>query len=252
MEINPLVYQMMESHLNDVYYGIKDSKPFMIVESWEEIERFIYELTKEICGEEIVNKYYKNKIKRFYDGNGISEGDLSINGSYPQEILDCFIEQNIIEENMIPNFDNIINMEWGFSDEFSVCDYCGSLISRIPDSAFWTPDYFYTPYGDFYCGNCARLFDFIKKVYIEEILLNNYNAANTILNENDFINEGYTLYQHNKTKMLNSKELFEELNKKYENIIFDIVEQTPFETEWRVWIKNSDDYYQPKDFETED
>lgn len=81
--------------------------------------------------------------------------------------------------------------------------------------------------------------------------MNNYNAANTILNENDFINEGYTLYQHNKTKMLNSEELFEELNKKYENIIFDIVEQTPFETEWRVWIKNPDDYYQPEDFETE-
>jgi len=53
--------------------------------------------------------------------------------------------------------DNIPQVEWGFDDEYQLCDNCYQIVLRTsPDSYMWVADYYQDNDGYKYCKSCAE------------------------------------------------------------------------------------------------
>lgn len=85
-----------------------------------------------------------------------------------------------------PSIDTVFNDNWGFSDEYAVCDDCGTVIRTSPDSYSWKPD-FWVSDGEIRCGDCVRdnPADYIAS------LLDNPESANTILSDDELKENGF-------------------------------------------------------------
>lgn len=103
-------------------------------------------------------------------------------------IIDSWDNVKEIEDIFNKPIDGIIE-NWGFSDEYYICDNCNNSIHIYSydkkDYAFLESD------NIIVCGNCIRDMsnDFYKE-YIE-YLINNPKHANTILPENTLENMGF-------------------------------------------------------------
>jgi len=69
-------------------------------------------------------------------------------------------------DSAIPNdtFDGVMDYNWGFSDEYSTCSNCLTVIRTLPDSWTWQAE-FELQHGGIYCVDC-----FDKDQYIEDRL----------------------------------------------------------------------------------
>lgn len=79
-------------------------------------------------------------------------------------IVDCQESKKKLESiirktlNVGENFDieKETGIYIGFSDEYSLCDICSTIIHTIPDSAFWQPNFFYNSEGLIICEKCIN------------------------------------------------------------------------------------------------
>lgn len=74
-------------------------------------------------------------------------------GKYEKEIF--LIVDSWDTVNKYPKYFNHDN--WGFNDEYKICDSCYTVIFRIsPDSYQWTPEYYQNIDGEMLCKDCAQ------------------------------------------------------------------------------------------------
>lgn len=101
-------------------------------------------------------------------------------------IFDTWNDIHEIERLTGLKIDSILD-NYGFSDEYVLCDICCNAIHtntycQLPD--YWLNDY------EFTCGDCIRDCDELIDEYIEH-LVNNPKNANILLTDNDLIDKGF-------------------------------------------------------------
>lgn len=131
-------------------------------------------------------------------------------------------------------------IQWGFSDEYAVCDKTGKLIRTEPDSYSWTPDFFVNDRtGEIVCGDYVRD---NPEEYIEWLLSNPEERANTILSEDDLEAAGFEKvegdyesgwYDRNDSPA----EILEKAREEYPDalFIFNITGQGQFAIQYDLW-----------------
>lgn len=137
--------------------------------------------------------------------------------------------------------DKAMDGNWGFSDEYSVCDECGHVIKTTPDSYSWKPDFFVDyEEGTIHCGDCVRK---DPEGYLNS-LINNPDRANTILSPKELEGLGFQRigqdYQagwydrNDNPKDILGKAMDEQPNASF---IFSIKAQGQFATDFELWGK---------------
>lgn len=131
----------------------------------------------------------------------------------------------------------ILGCESGFDDEYTLCSECGRLLCTTPTSAWWQPDYLLTDFGHV-CNDC------VDSDLILDLYTNNPKGAITshISKHIDLEGEGFTLVDGiNEMGYYNShdnpQEIMDSLHQKYEDVIFKIVEMSPFHTQWQTYVR---------------
>ena len=153
--------------------GKFDGEDFLVVDGWEPIERAVYLALEELVPKAI-EKYYApaGRVKKLHyiDGMGIESADLYIDGTVPAEVQEAF--ENTGFDDVF--FSSIIGGRyWGFSDDYRLCDYCGSVVRNSPDSYSWRPNYIQIE-GEIICRDCVN--DDILQEYVES-MSNNFKLA---------------------------------------------------------------------------
>lgn len=134
-------------------------------------------------------------------------------------------------------FDN--GYQWGFRDEYTVCDCCGKVIRTEPDSYSWLPDFFVNDEeGTICCGDCVRE---NPKEYLAT-LYNNADKANTILSADELEAQGFEKIdgdfesgwydKHDSPDEILDKALEEHPSGVF---IFNISGQGQFATQFELW-----------------
>lgn len=270
--MNEELQDLVHEYLYNTVAATYEDEPFLIIDEWVEIETFMLGVLKAACSEETIEKYYKsrNAIHKRYGEEGLKYGDLRVgqpkkyhegepNGTItedgpfliPNEVRDSLLEAGFIDEDIEnPDFEDIIDSAWGFSDEYRKCDFCHTAVRISPDSYHWTKDHEYFGTGELICGDCIRAEVDLQKDYIENIL-NNPEKANTILEEEHFEKLGYTklsnLSYYEKEEFDaglhgyhdDPSEQLKELSNDFEKVVFDITSTGQFQTYWQVWVKNA-------------
>lgn len=175
------------------------------------------------------------------------ELDCGFTGTYQGSlfvVVGDWEEKEKIEKKIDMDFDDIMVAlgsswsDWGFSDEYTTCSDCGTIIRTTPTSAHWVADYCVCN-SEMLCSEC------IKKdptSYLETIT-NNYKNANTILSEEELKEQGYKLLEGDYESHIGNtynddpQTQLEELLKTYDEVVFDITGSGQFGTSWQVWVK---------------
>lgn len=160
----------------------------------------------------------------------------AIVGRYKGEdflIVHNWKEVNELFEKHGINLDDVI--EWGFSDEFAMCDLCENIVHLYPDYIGDPPDYWINKKtGEIICSDCVKD---DPESYIN-YLTNNFRSCNFILPVETLQKFGFKKY--NKcfnTSYDNPKEVMKELRKDYEQVIFNAISEGMFEVDYEAWVK---------------
>lgn len=171
----------------------------------------------------LYNKYCLNEAEQEEPSIGLDdltdEDDLGIVLESDWKSLKETIEDNDLSAVIIPNnnsyfliLDNqatllsIINLmdwfdekdlnaytnyNWGYSNQYTTCDGCGTLINYVSVPH----NYLIDSKGNVYCEKCVRE---NPQTYIET-LINSKERYNTILDEESLIDNGFELVQENES-----------------------------------------------------
>lgn len=176
--------------IDNCQYGLYDDSSFYIIPSWQLIRQcnliqgidsddtyhkdndqvlnfeyllgiidtdYNYPITEDYIKEILQKKYYKDLIdngqRTFINFNtDISEIDKEILRVYQDNVDNdplYWVNDHIT--------DNIPGIEWGFDDEYQLCDGCYQIVLRTsPDSYMWVADYYQDNDGYKYCKSCAE------------------------------------------------------------------------------------------------
>lgn len=196
----------------------QDEEEFLIVAGWDEINDFEKEIVKFLA------KYTEDEIEDI----GLKMAYFSKAGNkeeYGRFFDDCM---------------SFLGTEWGFSDEYTLCNDCYRVIRISPNSYSWTPDYVL---GDGYiiCNECARD---NKEDYINEFI-NNPRKAVTWLSEIEVEKMGFKQINEEKYETGfhagqndSPEKEFDKFKNQYEEIVFTIYSQGQFDTHWNIWGRN--------------
>lgn len=154
------------------------------------------------------------------------------------------------EDTVIRDYDTFfldaLNADYGYSDEFSICDVCGQAI-RTGDNAdnHWFTD------GAILCESCTRE---NSESYIEEYLKYNYNTGipesgfhiNQILTETELKEHGFKKYSKEyEVGFYGTYDDPHEILTDYVNAnkdadyIINMVSSNPFATYYQIWKRNN-------------
>lgn len=129
---------------------------------------------------------------------------------------------------------------WGYKDEYTSCCGCGVVIGIYPSNAryeYWVND------GEILCSDCVR--ENVLEDYIEH-LTNNCHSANNLLTDRELRDFGFKptgdRYQTGLHEGMNDdpEGVYEKLKDRYD-VLFNIKENSPFHTEWEVYIKEKEE-----------
>jgi len=235
---------------------------FCIFDSWNDVERFAFNLLEKFCSQDTIKKFYESN-KKVNNGKKLLYADFfvdckssggKIESSIPRKVVADFSvllhddtdkEIEMLKDHQFNSL--FFSGGWGFSDEFSSCGECNKVIRFIAD---------FPGQGEHdileldglpkrLCADC------IKDKYSEEYfktLINNEKKANTCLPEEFFLDKGFLLYCEGK-KFCNTirpedvqsfpNSQIDELKKEgFEEVVFDITSSyDPFGIHWTIWVK---------------
>lgn len=138
--------------------------------------------------------------------------------------------------------DRAFGGNWGFSDEYAVCDDCGTVIRTSPDSYSWKPDFWLEAEEGYHCGDCVRE---DPDDYIEH-LVDNPDEANTILSDDELRSRGFAkvnedAYENgwydrqDEPKDILAKAMGKEPNAEF---LFSISSNAEFSTQFDLWRRD--------------
>lgn len=198
------------------------------------------EILKECC-EELQN----NEIHKDNQGNDF----LIIENCNLMRKLETLLRQKLPKKDILkinPSkneyssecIDYCTDDNWGYSDEYTCCYECMTIIRISPDSYYWTADYWSNEHG-IYCKNCTNINEYLESLH------NNPRKANTIFNYEEILKAGYSIVESgfengwygsndNPVSILN-KLLQNNHDREY---IFSISEQGQFHTKFDIYVKD--------------
>lgn len=230
---NILDWLLEKELLDEIGISELDGERFAIVSGWDTIEKIYYAIVQEIHPESI--SYYESlgKINKRYREIGIKNGDLS---PILDELDNALVEAGFDNYN---RFEDIIGMEWGFSDEYTTCSDCDHVIKTSPNSYFWTPDYFIGD-GFIICNQCFNATEDYQIAYLED-LINSPDKANQLLNVNQLENFGFVRLDEEWVGTFeyldDPRKIFRELSEKYEDVVFSITDVGQFHTNYTAFVR---------------
>jgi hypothetical protein len=177
------------------------------------------------------------KMLVVYDWDDLGEIDEMIGkellalGEITQEELDA--EQNV---HCREKFVDMVGLNFGFSDEYVVCDFCYKIVPRTIN---YSHNIVIIDEEDIMCGDCARE---NPETYIDYLLENPIERANSFLPDSVIAGFGFTKldkeYANGWYDRADSpEEAYNKLKEHYNEIIFSITSRNPFETEWVAWVR---------------
>lgn len=193
----------------------------------------------------ILEEVLERSIEGIYFGDGKdSEGNCYVifgDWNSRNKFVEIAREVLGIENLKDHELERMMEAEFVFSDEYTTCDDCGTVIAYNRDVSS-RPQYFEGD-GFICCLDCfEREWDY-QKEYLER-RINNYNNANELLSNEQLKELGFTRY--NVTPFVNGlyegqddnpEKIYNELKDKYEDILFSIDSYGHFETEFSVWVR---------------
>jgi len=128
----------------------------------------------------------------------------------------------------LKEMEDILEADWGFSDEYAMCDDTGKVVRTSPDSYGWTPDY--------WLRDSEIICDIDPKEYIAE-------CKNKLMNCNlvDPEEHGYVKIEKEFSTGLyewandDPKKLMEALNKEGIDVVFQVY-PSQFTQDWEIYV----------------
>lgn len=156
---------------------------------------------------------------------------------------------DIVYEYLLTMGDNVDQHHcWGFDDEYEYCTGCYVIVRTSPTHYGWLPEYVRDPeYGELFCKECL-----LKEPdwYINDVLKNNSDAANTIIPTEVFEEMGFERYYggypyfetgwHQGQNDRPDKVLKQVHEEGYKDCIFNIVSRGQFDTRWEAWVRKEE------------
>jgi len=245
-DIFPQLEQAIKADFgNDAYFEWEDSVTMVVVPGMKESsnEQKINEAQEKIeLTSEIVNDLYDSGVDFQEAEDEDGKVFLIVYGWDTIKQMQQIIKPDFKPEDEYDTsvIDNLKDVEWGFSDEWSRCDECGKVIRTQPDSYSFVPDYWVTD-GEILCGDCVR--GNHAEEYVQS-LINKERLANTILTDDNLEELGFIRiesdfesgwYDRNDSP----KEILQTALDKHPNgeFLFSISGQAQFATQFELWAR---------------
>ncbi len=203
-----------------------------------------------------MNKYYEKLMDHFNKTSDTETSfliDKNIDFDIAQDyfgdtyfIVDCQESKKKLESiirktlNVGKNFDieEETGIYIGFSDEYSLCYICSTIIHTIPDSAFWQPNFFYNSEGLIICEKCINDEECFKEEYIESRVNNPCKTVNKLVSIEDVETLGFKKIQAEFDSDTNDpQDIYKKLSKEYNDVLFYTLSSTPFSSHFIVMVR---------------
>lgn len=137
--------------------------------------------------------------------------------------------------------ENLLDVTFVFNDEYTKCTECGKVIKTTPSGCTWQPDYFV---GDGYivCEECFNNNEDYQEAYLEDRINNHEKAVGDLLEEGKLIDLGFKKIEMEYEQGMydrhdNPSEILNELNEKYEEVVFVITDSNTFMTRFVPYVR---------------
>jgi hypothetical protein len=253
-KLNEKVIELLDECIPNGRFGkFEDGEEIFIIDDINSKERFMYEVTKLACGQELLEEHYSHKIvkSKYSDEKRLDDGSPWLHSRaynyIPDEIVDKFILAGIIESGELPTFEEIVGCDYGYSDTYTTCHSCNSVVRLYRSSG--PREYFVFTDGSLLCGSCVKE---EPEEYLKE-LVNEPGKANTFLSEDVITSQGFMPYKERESDLEGTVyesgmhldhsntspiELFDRLKYEYEEIVFHIKSSSPFQVYYKAYVKN--------------
>lgn len=136
-----------------------------------------------------------------------------------------------------------IGLEFGFSDEYTTCSQCSSLIRTSPDSYGWVASHIDTEYDGPICLNCLqgdRFEDFIEHYKNHNRIFDPWNFSG-LLKEDGWVrlDEEFQWSMHHDYAN-DPKKIIKALNSSSIDVMFE-GHPSQFEIDWFAWVKHQEE-----------
>lgn len=145
-------YNSQRNEFVEITTRIDDDEPFIMFDNWEQVAFVQRELNKRMWPEAFY-KHHIDYLNRFGD-RAYENMRFKTNGMYLVPVGLHELEEFI---------------EWGFNDEYGMCDNCRKAVALEPGFIGDTP-YYYVVDSEFLCGDCIKNDETLTENYIEEIV----------------------------------------------------------------------------------
>lgn len=232
-------YLYENGYIENVIIGeFEDGTPFAIFEDWDDVYEVNYAVIEKIVPEALELYEQAGLVKERRWGHGKVLEDVRIDNEVPEIVKNAFDEHGIKWYNVV---ESALGCEWGFSDEYTICDDCGNIIRTSPDSYHWQPD-FYVGDGFIVCNRCFNDNEYYQEEYLADKINNPKQAVNGLMTEEQIEELGFKRldseyesgwYHIND----NPEEIYKELSKRYEEILFYINNVEQFRINYIVFVR---------------
>ena len=136
-----------------------------------------------------------------------------------------------------------LDLDYGYSDEWTLCSECGEIIRISPDSYSWLPDFIVTD-GEILCHDCITPNRLLCDDS-EDSFINNPRKALSpqLITMADIEAEGFILIDENFEsgwygRTDSPQDIYDALKDSYEEVLFYITGSGQFHTDFQVFVRN--------------
>jgi hypothetical protein len=139
--------------------------------------------------------------------------------------------------------DELLGVEVVFSDEYTTCSDCHSVIRTSPDSYSWQPDFMW---GDGYiaCNKCFNDNEDYQEAYIEDKINDPKTAINGLITEAQMEELGFTKLNdasyengYHRGQTDDPEAIYDSIKNDYDEVVFFIDRTGQFDIHFSVWVR---------------
>ena len=141
------------------------------------------------------------------------------------------------------DLEKLLETNFVFSDEYTICDDCNAVIRTSPDSYHWQPN-FYIGDGFIVCEKCFNSESDYQEAYILEKINNPKTAINGLISENQLEELGFSKYNNDSYEngwyngqADDPQTIYNSLENDYNEIVFLIDGVGQFDVHFSVWVR---------------
>lgn len=192
----------------------------------------------------VVNEYSEQEKYNEFDVNFGSDDDENYIIVSQHEDIDSFVKfanSCLNKDYSESEIEQLLDVTFVFNDEYTKCTECDKVIRITPTSAFWQPNYHV---GDGYivCEECFNNNSDYQEAYLEERINNSKKAVGDLLEEGKLTELGFKKLDVEYEQGLYDRhddpnEILDNLNEKYEEVVFVITHNNTFMTQFVPYVR---------------